>query len=378
MKIAVIGPSYPFKGGISHYNTLLCRELSKKHHIKLINYIKRYPSFLYPGETQIDRSKNKISFPGIRKINMVNPITWVKSFRVIKKFKPKIVIMYWYSPLFSPLFSSINFLIKKFTRTNIVIFCHNTIPPEKRPFDYFFERLFFRYVDFLIVATRYDFNYLKVKYPQHKISISPHPNYDIFDYGRFDKNSAKKKLGIKGKCILVFGYMRKYKGLENMLKAMPFILKKQEVKLIIAGEFWGDLNKYKLTAERLGINHNVLFVNRYINNEEVEIFFKASDIVIAPYLSHTNSGVIQLAFSFNKPVIATDVGSFKEVIGNKGYITKNNPKDIAEEVIHFYKSKAKKRLVNNIKNNKVNSSWSKLINTIENLKIENKQKQKVL
>ncbi|MBW9223588.1 glycosyltransferase family 4 protein [Methanothermococcus sp. SCGC AD-155-E23] len=376
MKIVVIGPTYPFIGGISHYNTELCKYLSKKHEVILISYKRRYPSFLYPGREQIDRrSIKKREIENVEYIlDTINPLTWIKAFMRIREEKPDLVIFHWVTPFMAPMFSTIFFLVKKLTKTKILAICHNVLPHERTVLDVFLAKLVFRNVDYFIVQSKEDLSKLRKIVSKSKIiRYNPHPIYDIFRVQSVSEEDARKILNIpkNAKVLLFFGYVRKYKGLMYLIKAMPKIIEKiPEAYLLIAGEFWDSKEKYINEIKRLKIENNVKVIDRYIPDEEVGVYFSAADVVVLPYISATQSGVVQIAYALNKPVITTNVGGLPDVVENNktGFILEaKNPEKLAEAVIKYFKEDKKEEFRKNIQEIKWRFSWERLVEVIEEI-----------
>lgn len=371
MRIIVIGPTAPYKGGISHYNTLLCKTLSKRHKIELISWKRRYPKFLYPAEQLDNESKKRISSDARFILDCLNPLTWLKVFFIIKNKKPDLLIFHWVSPFHSPVFTTISFLTKHFTNTKIMLICHNVLPHEIRFLDKFLTQIFFNNADYFVVHSKEDLGNLRNLRNNAKVKLGFHATYSVFDIKKYNVKDVKNELGLKDKVILFFGFVRKYKGLEYLIKAMPLILKKIDLDLLIVGEFWNDKKEYTSLIDSLGVNKNIKIIDRYVPNEEVSKYFSVADIVVLPYLSATQSGIVQIAFGVKKPVITTSVGGLPDVVrdGKTGFIVK--PKDeseIAKAVIRFYKDGKNREFVRNIIKEKDRFSWDRYIRLIESFK----------
>lgn len=376
MKIAIIGPTYPYRGGISHYNTLLCRSLSKKHDVLSISFKRLYLDFLIKlfYKQKIDfkdkTSKKVIDFKANEIIDSVNPLTWIKAFFEVKKHKADLVIIPWWTPFFAPCFYFISLLIKMFTKTKILFLCHNVVPHEGRIIDRIITRFVFKNANYFITHSKEDARELKYLIKDAKVKVAFHPSYDVFKFGDISKEKAKKLLNIKGNVILFFGFVRKYKGLIYLIKAMPLVLKKLKLKLLVVGEFWKDVSKDEIEKEinKLGIKENVKIIDEYVPNEDVAKYYRASDVVVLPYLSATNSGIVQTAFGLERPVIVTRVGGLPEVVtDNKtGFVVRSkNYKEIANAIIKFYKEKKENEFIKNIKHEKEKFSWNRMVETIE-------------
>lgn len=379
-KIVIIGPVLPYKGGLSHFNTSLINELKKNNDVHVISWRRQYPRIIYPIEPV--ESKDLVFIKGneIFMLDFYNPFTWFKAVREIKKISPNLVIFPWVSPIVSPIYSFILFFIKKKFKTLAI--CHNVSQHEETFFDSFLRRIFFRNVGSFLVHSKSDYEKLKSLVPNNRISIGFHPVYNMFKSNK--TFTAKNKFR-----IIFFGYVREYKGLIYLIRAMPKILKKINVKLMVVGEFWEPKNFFtKITTKfvtgkkviskkdyideikKLGLSNNVEIADRYISNEEVGGYFSKSDILVLPYVSASQSGPVQVAYNFNIPVIVTDVGGLPDAIidGNTGYLIEaKNPEAIADAVIRFYKYNKKKEFVNNIKIFKERLSWNNYRKLIEPL-----------
>ncbi len=370
MKIAVIGPTYPYRGGISHYNTLLCENLAKKHDVTAISFTRLYPKILFPGRDQKDlESKEKIGFNFTEMIDSINPLTWLKTYNYIKENNFDLLILYWWTPYFSFVFSKICKLVKKNTKTKILFICHNVLPHDKSILDRFFTKKVLRYGNFFIVHSTQDKNNLLQILPNANVKTGVHPTYEIFKVKEVKKDINYLKL--RKKVILFFGFVREYKGLMYLIKAMPQILKEVDLDLLIVGEFWKDKQKYIDEIERLRIKDNVKIVDSYVPNEEVGNYFESADIVVLPYLTATNSGIVQTAFGFNKPVIVTNVGGLPEVVNNNKtglVVPSQDGNALANSVIFYYRNHKKQEFINNIKKEKARFSWGNMVKLIEGFK----------
>lgn len=366
----MIGPTYPIRGGIAHYNTMLVKNLKKRHIVKLISFKRQYPSFIFPGKTQIDNSGYKVKVESEHIIDSMNPYTWGIAFREIKLWQPELIILHWVTIYMWLQYAIIIYLIKKYTETKVLMICHNVKQHEHVPGERWFTKIAFNNVDYFIVHSEEDRTNLKRIIPDAKIKKVFHPIYDMLKMYNITQCEAKSRLGISGNIILHFGFVRKYKGLIYLIKALPMILKEVDVKLLVVGEFWDNKQKYIDEIKRLKVEDSVIIIDKYIPNEEVELYFAAADVVVLPYVSATQSGVIQLAFGFNKPVITTNVGGLPEVVenGKTGYIVP--PKDvnaIAEAIVRFYKGDKMDKFIHNIIGCKNKFSWNNMIEIIEHI-----------
>ena len=373
MKISILGAAYPMRGGMAHYITLLYEHLKKRHEVDIISFSLQYPKILFPGKTQEEPpGEETIKVTNILPLmNSINPFSWFKTAMHIINSKPDLLIINYWMPFFAPCYGTIA-LITKFFNKNIKIFylCQNIIPHEKRLGDLLLTRYAFVVADAGIVLSKsveHDFISL---FPKKKFTNTPHPVYTMFG-DKLEKNSCRKELGITDeKVILFFGYIRTYKGLDILIEAMPQILQSVTLRLMVVGESYEKEDKYVNLVEELGLKNNVTLKTDYVPNDDVKKYFSASDVVVLPYRSATQSGIIQIAYNFDKPVIATNVGGLAEVVknGETGFIVEpNNPKKIAEAVIKFYAEDYENKFVNNITQEKKKYSWDTMVENIEKL-----------
>lgn len=371
MKISIIGPSYPFRGGISHYTTLLYKNLKRKHETQFYAFKRQYPQWLFSGETDKDTSGNPIKEEGVENIlDSLNPLTWWQVFQRIKKHESELVILPWWIAFWAPQFWTIASLTKTLTQTKILFICHNVVEHESNMMNRACTKLVLKKGDYFIVHSQGDLENLKKIKPDANIKQTFHPTYEVFRSSAFTKGTARTRLGIEGNIILFFGFIRPYKGLKYLLEAMPIVTKKVNVKLLIVGEFWDKEEKYRKQINNLGLRTNVEIINRYVPNEEVGLYFAASDLVVLPYVSATGSGIVQAALGCNRPVVTTSVGCLPEVIshGQTGYLVPpRNPQAIANAVISFYAERKEKLFVKNIIAQKERFSWDSMVDTIESL-----------
>ncbi|MFH0979284.1 MAG: glycosyltransferase [Candidatus Woesearchaeota archaeon] len=362
-KIAVIGPVYPLRGGIAHSNTLLCENLSNGHDLYAVSFKRLYPEFLYPGKSQKYESKRQLGFEPDFCIDSLNPFNWIKTFNRIRKFKPQLVILQWWTPFFAPLSYTILVLTRWFTNAKSCIICANVTQHEDKLVDKMLTMIVFRRADYFITLADGDLKKLKKWYPKAKARVLIEPTFDsIFNLGAVSKEAAQKKLKLAKRTILFFGFVREYKGLDYLLEAMPLINTELDVDLVIAGEFWNDKQKYLDKISTLKIKDKVKIFDNYIPDEEVGLYFSAADMVILPYLDASQSGIMQIAIGALKPTVTTNVGAIDDFVdhGKTGYvIPPKDPQAIAKAVLRFYKEKKEKKFEQNIRQKKKMFEWSK-------------------
>jgi glycosyltransferase involved in cell wall biosynthesis len=370
MNIVIVGTAYPLRGGIAHYNALLYKHLSKKHNVSIVTFSRQYPKFLFPGKTQNEQGGIENALPTEQLIDSINPVTWYTAARAIATRKPDLLLFKYWLPFFGPCFGTIARLVRRWTGAKILFICDNVIPHEKRVGDKAFTRFAFRAVDAFIVQSAAVERDLNSFWPGSRYALIPHPVYEIFG-ASLPKDEAKAALGVTDKrVILFFGYIRRYKGLHILLDAMPAILKSVKLKLLVVGEFYDDEQKYRSQIAAMNIQENVLVHSAYVANEEVGKYFSAADIVVLPYVSATQSGIVQIAYQFDKPVIATDVGGLSEVVVNDrtGFIVKpESPEAVAEAAVRFYQDERESGFVRNVQEEKKKYSWENMVQAIEKL-----------
>lgn len=370
MNIVLVGTAYPLRGGIAHFNALLYKHLSTRHHVEIVTFTRQYPSILFPGKTQDETGGPENALPSEQLIDSINPWTWYTASKVIARKKPDLLVFKYWMPFFGPCFGTIARLVRRWTGTKVIFICDNIIPHERRIGDLMFTRYAFGGVDAFIVqsgAVEKDLNNFM---PGARYALVPHPVYEIFGSGIL-KADARAKLKLSDeRVILFFGYVRRYKGLHILLDAMPAILKSIRVKLLVVGEFYDDEKKYRQQIEANHLQNDVSVFSDYVPNEQVNLYFSAADIVVLPYVSATQSGIVQIAYQFDKPVIATDVGGLSEVVLNNrtGFIVKpESPQEVAEAVTRFYKDEREAEFVRNVREEKKKYSWENLVQAIEKL-----------
>jgi len=376
MKIFLVGTAYPLRGGIAHYVALLYNQLkSMGHEVHIISFKRQYPDFLFkllfPGKTQHDPSQEIIELPSHALIDSINPISWFKTFRHIKRERPHLVVYKYWMPFFAPAYGTIVLLTKLFTATKSVFIADNVIPHEKTPLiDPLLTKWALWQVDHFIVQSEAVKKDLLQYRPQAKFQQVPHPVFEIFK-SHFTTQQARQQLKIQSdeKVILFFGYVREYKGLNYLIEALPIVLKQMKVRLLIAGEFYDDETKYRQLITTLALEPYIILKADYIPNEEVGLYYAAADVVVLPYVSATQSGIIQIAYNYNKPVITTNVGGLPEVIreGETGFIVPaKDVSALAAAIVKFFYLQGNVDFAQYIESHKQQYSWERLAGAIIN------------
>ena len=377
MKIVIIGTAYPMRGGIAQYNSILYKYLSAENDVKIYSFKRQYPEFLFPGKTQFETGEPAFKIPDDRNViavDSINPFNWFFTALKIRKEKPDLLIYKYWIPFFAPCLFTISFFVKLFTGTKVLTICDNVIPHEKRFGDLTLTRLVFSMVNYFIVQSKTVEKDLALFNKKNKpYKLSPHPLYNTFGE-KLDKADARKYIednyNLKfdtDKVILFFGFIRKYKGLMYLIEAMPEILKSNNVKLLIAGEFYDDGKPYTDKIKELGLENNIILLSDFLPDEKVRYFFSACDALVLPYTDATQSGIVQIAYYYDKPAVVTDVGGLSEVVikDKTGIII--NPGDvnaIAEAVNRFYIENLEEKFSGNVKTEKLKYSWEVFVRNI--------------
>ena len=384
MKIAIIGTAYPMRGAMAQLNGILANYLSEDNEVEIFSFKRQYPKLLFPGKTQDDTSNVDIINPKIRNtqiIDSIDPINWRKSAKLISKSNPDLLILRFWIPFFAPAFYSICKDVKKNTNARVMFICDNVIPHEHRIGDEFLIKLIFKVGDYFMIHSKSVENDL-LKFNKGKpFMLSPHPVYNIFGPA-VSKSESREVLRDKfnidlqsEKVLLFFGYIRKYKGLPYLINAMKEIVAKLNVKLLIVGEFYEDEKPTHDLISSLGLKDNIQVISDYIPNEDVKYFFCSSDALVLPYIDATQSGIIQIAYYYDKPVIATNVGGLGEVVidGRTGFVIEpRSSKAIGEAVMKFYLNDCEKQFSENVAEEKKKYSWEEFISNIMKLVNQNK------
>jgi glycosyltransferase involved in cell wall biosynthesis len=374
-KIILIGPAYPYRGGNALFVTHTYESLKNDFEVKIYNYKLLYPSFLFPGTTQFDKSKEQVfKVPSERVINSVNPFNWIKAAGLIKKENADLVVFDWWHPFFGFCHGAISFLIRKNYKDKILFITENVVSHEGNAIDKFLTRIGLKFASKFLVLSGIVEKEVKQHSKGKKIYKSELPVYDC--YKPIDKtniNNIKADLGFEENSIvlLFFGYVRKYKGLDILIEAFPKILSEHpETKLLIVGEFYDNPKEYIELIKKLGIEEKIKVINQFVPNEEVAKYYMVSDVVILPYRSATQSGILNVAYGFYKPVIVTDVGGLAEFVdeGKTGFVVNPNSKDaIFEGVEKFLNSRGKTDFAIHIQERNRKNSFNNLPEVFEKI-----------
>ena len=369
MKIALISVAPPYRGGISKHTSIFLEKLAEKHSVDVINYKRQYPNCLFPGKTQyIDDELNQQL--GERCIDSINPITWFKTGNKLADRKYDLVIFRFWNPFFALALGVIAGVIKKKSPSiKLISLCDNILPHEKTPLGHFFTSYLFQKLDGHLVQSSQTEKELHeiIKMPIYEKRF--HPVFNTFP-DKIEKNTARNKLGLtENNIILYFGIIREYKGFDILLKAIAELKRKRrDFHLLAAGECYGDVAKYTDLISDLGISDYITWHNRYILDDDVAIYFSAADVAALPYRSASQSGITQIAYNYDIPVIVTNVGGLPEIVdeGKSGFIIESeNPNQLANLLSANLGTSIFDEMANYIHSYKQKFSWEYFVEGIE-------------
>lgn len=372
MRIALVGLTHPFRGGISHYTTLLCHALMERHHVRFFAFNRQYPNLLFPGKTQKDASPPIIRVPNDPCLDSINPLSWLLTLKKIISFRPDFILFSWWHPFFAPAFGTMAYLSWWLARIPSCYLCHNIYPHERTRPDRILLRYAFGSAQGFITHSQRGCEQIQRRYPHRPVYKAHHPDYGAFAGGaQIPMSRARERLGLSGKRILLFfGVVRKYKGLNYLLKAMQWLPPSDGYHLVVAGEFYEDIGTYRSELKRLLDKGQLTLVDRYVPNAEVGCYFSAADLVVLPYLSINQSGVLQMAYGFLKPVIATTVGGIPEVVtdGSTGYLVPpGDSQAIAMAVERFFVHPDRDLFQKNIQRHTAVNTWDDMVRSVEKM-----------
>jgi glycosyltransferase involved in cell wall biosynthesis len=377
MKIVIIGTAHPLRGGLAAYNERLAYAFQEAgDEVEIYSFSLQYPGFLFPGKTQYSSEPAPEGLKIQTKINSINPFNWLSVGNEISKLKPDIVIVKFWLPFMGPCFGTILRRIKRNKHSRIVSIIDNIIPHEKRVGDKPFAKYFVKAVDaFIVMSKSVEEDMKKFVGPNQPVRFIPHPIYDNYGLPVSQEESRKKlQLEPDAKYLLFFGFIRDYKGLDLLLEAMgDERIRKMGIKAIVAGEYYSDSKPYEEQIDRLGIRDLLVLHTDFIPNSEVAPFFGAADMVVQPYKTATQSGISQMAYHFEKPMLVTNVGGLPEIVpnGKAGYVTEVDAKAIADAIVDFYENNRVASFQNFVKEEKKKFAWETMVDGIKSLANEN-------
>ena len=369
MKIVLLGTAWPYRGGLAVYNERLARQFAAEgDDVTIYTFTLQYPSFLFPGKTQYSSEPAPTDLKIIRSLNSIKPFNWIRTGRAIKKLAPDILVIKFWLPFMAPCLGAVARIARKNGHTRVVSILDNIIPHEHRPGDRLFGKYFTHSVHGFIAmsdSVLEDLGQFDTVKPR---IFCRHPLYDNFG-AKVIREESLKFLGLDPdqRYMLFFGLIRDYKGLDLMLKAYADSrFRKMNVKLIVAGEFYSGSEKYFELEIELGLDGMVVGKSDFVPDSEVRYSVGAADIIVQPYKSATQSGVTQIAYHFEKPMLVTDVGGLAEIVpdGKVGYVVKPEPEEIAGALVDFFENNRQDQFNEGILSEKKQYAWSNMTTSV--------------
>lgn len=368
MKICILGPAHPLRGGIASFNERLALQFQNEgHQVDVLTFSLQYPNLLFPGKTQFSDAKAPENIHIEVLVNSINPLNWIKTAKKINAKNYDFLIVRYWTPFLAPCLGTIAKLVKNKNKTKVICLVDNIIPHEKHFFDSILTRYFIKGVDGFVTMSQSVLDDLKSFHVTVPITLTPHPMFDNFGE-KVTREEALQKLGLSSdyRYFLYFGLIRSYKGLDLLLEAYADEkIKKYPVKLIVAGEFYEDSNPYFAQIEKHNLSENLVLKTEFIPNDLVAHYFCAADLVILPYKNATQSGVTQIAYHFSKPMLVTNVGGLPEIVphGKCGYAVKPQVEDIRDAILDFLENDKKSFFDMGLESEKERFQWDKMSNT---------------
>ena len=371
MRVVIIGPAYPLRGGLATYNEQLARAFrAAGDEVRLVTFSLQYPNFLFPGQTQFSTEAGPSDLAIEVSLNSVNPLSWLAVGRRLRRERPDLVVFRFWLPFMGPALGTVARLVRRNGHTRVVAITDNVIPHEKRPGDGLLTRYFLRACDGFVTMSRSVLSDLqRLGFGDKPALYRPHPLYDNFGPIKPKaKALAALKLPDNVGYLLFFGFIRAYKGLDILLEAFADArIAMLPIKLIIAGEFYEDAAPYKAVIQKYKLQDRLIIATDFIPNEEVVNYFCAADLIVQPYKNATQSGVSQIAYHFERPMLVTNVGGLAELIpaGVVGYVVPPTAAAIADAVVDFYANRREAGFSAGVREEKKRFSWPAMVGALK-------------
>ena len=373
MKIVILGTAYPYRGGLATFNERLARQfLAEGHEVEVWTFTLQYPSFLFPGKTQYSSEQAPNDLLIRRVLNSCNPFNWIRVGHQLRKAAPDMLICCYWMAFFAPAYGLISRIARRNGKTKAIALVHNMMPHEPSILDKLFAPYFVKSQNGFVALSESvvkDIEKIELSIVNSQLSIkpkafSPHPIYD--HYGeRMTKSEACRALNIDPQkdYMLFFGLVRAYKGLDLLLDAFAQVKDQlPQLQLIIAGEFYEDEEKYRAQITANGLDERVILRNEFIPDADLRKYFGAADLIVQPYKSATQSGVTQVAFHFEKPMLVTNVGGLGEIVHDHqmGYACAPTADAIAEDVLDYFTNNRQAAYTAYLQKEKNKYAWPKM------------------
>lgn len=370
--IVIVGPAHPLRGGLATYNERLARELQQKNQVTLLTFSLQYPNFLFPGQSQFSDDPKPEDLTIDIALNSVNPLNWILTGLKYKRIKPDVIIFRYWMPFFGPCFGTFARIVQSNKHTQILAITDNIIPHERRFFDTPFSKYFLPILDGAVAMSRKvltDLQQFPLRKPVAKMGYHAHPLYDNFGAMAQRAEACQAlELDQSNRYVLFFGFIRNYKGLDLLLEAMALLPESlSDVKLVVAGEYYEDEAPYNEIIAQKNLSEKVILHTKFIPNGDVRLYFSACDLVAQPYRNATQSGVSQIAYHFDLPMIITNVGGLSELVphGEAGWVCEPTPQALAEAIGAMYTDNRLASMRSNIQVLKQQFSWPSMVGALE-------------
>ncbi len=368
MRLALIGPTHPYRGGIAQYTACLCTALEREaHEVLVISFKRLYPSLLFPGTSQTDSSGCPLAVPHETLLDSMSSRSWTQTARRLAGFKPDAVVAQWWHPFLGPAYGAVISRLKRRTRVPAVFVCHNVFPHERPAIpglgfllDWSIARTFRRVDGFLAHSEELAGQIREIR-KEAVIRRIFHPVYDFYP-----RAGGRRAPGDRAR-LLFFGNVRRYKGLEVFIQALGIIRPELPFEATVAGEFYVDAAPFEALANRLRVDDCIVWKDYYLRNEEVPTVFEQADLVVLPYIEATQSGVVPLAYRFGVPVVASDVGGLSEVVldGRTGYLVPSgDPEALARGILRYFREKRRDEFEANIERFREQLTWGQAVKAL--------------
>lgn len=376
-KVIIVGPAHPYRGGLAAYNERLAREFaSRGDEVQIVTFTLQYPSFLFPGKTQYSSEAAPEGLGIVRRLNSVNPFNWIATGRMISRLRPDLVIMKYWTPYMAPCLGTVARIVRRGCGARVVSILDNVTPHERRPGDRLLSKYFCSSVDGFIAMSESvlgDLGRLDRRRPR---MLHAHPLYDNFGTP-VDRDEACAHLGLDTdkRYLLFFGLIRDYKGLDLLIEALEDkeLRKRRDFRVIVAGEFYADPDKYLSLARDNAVDDKIIWRTEFIPDSEVKYYFSVAEMVVQPYKTATQSGVTQIAYQFDRPMLVTSVGGLPEMVpaGRAGYVVAPQAEEVAEALVAQLEHPAD--FSEGLREEKKKYSWASLCDAIERIAYDHQE-----
>lgn len=364
-RFALVGPTYPYRGGIAHHTTLLAKQLRQNHEVLLLSFSRQYPGWLFPGKSDKDPSQRPLQTEAEYLLDPIQPLTWQKTVKRLQAWQPDVVILPWWHPYFALAWTWLSRAIKRFpTAPRLIYICHNVLPHEQNRFSRFYLPFVLKMAlgagDGYILHSQADARILHDLLPQARYHITPLPTYAALGTGE-NPGPLPVEVPDDRPVLLFCGFVRPYKGLDILIDALARVKQQRSCHLLIAGEFWqGGMATYQTQIDQLQLNEDITILNEYLPDEKLAACIDRAEVVVLPYRSATQSAVIQMAFGRGTPVITTDVGGLAEVVehGRTGLVVPpDDPAALAGAITCYFEDGLGTAFRQNITEKEHRFSW---------------------